>query len=190
MPTKWAIAVICGVLAMGPRAGHANTITVHVNATVSGVATVDTYGLFGAPGAYWFGQPLDIKLTYDSDQYRKGKSCGTGCRSHDTIPGSTRQAATVKVTIAGVTVVYKSMKSGQLQFYNDGPGNHSFGIAADGDLSSMTGSGAGVLVWCIRQTRFDAPIIRKNRDTDRPQDYFIAYSASNGNSEEISFAIE
>jgi hypothetical protein len=95
----------------------------------------------------------------------------------------------VKVTIAGVTVIYKSMHSGQLQFYRDAP-NYSFGIAADGDLSSMTGSGAGVLVWCYHRTRFDAPIIRKNHFTDVPQDYFMAYSASDGNSEEISFDIE
>jgi hypothetical protein len=185
-----AFGVVCGALAMCPRPGLAATITVHATAEVSGVATVDKYGLFGPAGTDLFGQTMDIKVSYDSAQYGAATSCGTGCLSYGTAGDPTRRAAEVKVTIGGVTLVYKSISSGQVQFYNNGPGNHSFGIAANGDLVSMTGTGAGMLLWFNRDTKFGLRLLRKGYGSDRPQDYFLAFSAKNGKSEEISFALE
>ncbi len=181
--------VACCALAMLPRAGCAATIIVHGYAEVTGDSTIDTYGLFGPAGVDLFGDVMDIKVSYDSAQYGAPTSCGTDCKSYATVAGSNRHAATVKVTIGTVTLVYKSTISGQVQFFNDGPGAHSFGIAANGDLTSMTGTGAGILIWYNRDTEFGVRLIRKGRESDRPQDYFLAFSAKNGKPEEISFSI-
>ncbi len=185
-----AFGVACGAVALCPRPGLAATITAHATAEVSGVATVDKYGLFGPAGTDLFGEKMDIKVSYDSAQYGASASCGTGCRSYEAVAGLNRHAATVKVTIGGVTLVYKSTVSGQVQLYNHGVGQHSFGIAANGDLTSMAGTGGGILFWCRHAIKFGAPVYKKGHFTDRPQDYFIALSAKNGKSEEISFAIE
>jgi hypothetical protein len=144
---------IAGALLYGSSAS-AKVIKTHGTGIVNGSSTIDTYGLFGVPGADLKGQPLSFSVTYDDTQFGSAANCGTDCLYYDTITGSSAKSVTISVTINEKTLSYRSKVLGQVLFDEYGFRDNSYAASADADLVAQSGTGVSLSVIYERPTNF------------------------------------
>jgi hypothetical protein len=159
-------------------AARANTVKETISGTITGPASVDTYGYFGTAGANLSGKTVTVTLQYTTQYFNYVYKCQHyGCTEYisgksPTVPKS----VLIAVTVDSATLTFKPVNIGEVVV--SAPGGKNILVESDPG-SSNPDAGIFVSVDLTADAKFGgklSPRLKHNQD-------FFTIVAPNGQSE-------
>ena len=159
-------------------AARANTVKETITGTITGPASVDTYGYFGTTGANLSGKAVTISLQYTTQDFDYTYKCQHyGCTEHlSSQSPKVPQSVLITVAVGSTTLTFKPANLGEVVI--SAPGGDNILVESDSG-SSNPDTGIFVSVYLKNEAKFGgrlSPRLNYNQD-------FFTIVAPNGKSE-------
>lgn len=153
-------SLIAGVFVAGSLLGtaRANTVKETVTGTITGPASVDTYGYFGTAGANLSGKTVTITLQYTTQDFDYTYACQHyGCTEHlSSKSPKVPQSVLITATIGSTTLTFKPVNLGEVVV--SAPGGDNILVESDPGTSNPD-AGIFVSVYLKNEARFGAKLL-------------------------------